>query len=69
MLTGRDEHEMLTAQEAAELLRVDVRTVRRWIGEGTLPAYQIAGAHGRYLIAQKDLRSKLASATTTRAPA
>ncbi|HSJ58377.1 MAG TPA: helix-turn-helix domain-containing protein [Anaerolineae bacterium] len=31
----------LTPQEVSELLRVSVYTVRRWIKEGTLPAYKV----------------------------
>jgi excisionase family DNA binding protein len=31
----------LTPQEVSDLLRVSVYTVRRWIKEGTLPAYKV----------------------------
>ncbi|MBN1659165.1 MAG: helix-turn-helix domain-containing protein [Anaerolineae bacterium] len=31
----------LTPQEVSVLLRVSVYTVRRWIKEGTLPAYKV----------------------------
>lgn len=31
----------LTPQEVSSLLRVSVYTVRRWIKEGSLPAYKI----------------------------
>lgn len=31
----------LTPAEVSELLRVSVCTVRRWINEGTLPAYKV----------------------------
>lgn len=33
--------EFLTPQEVAEILRVSVYTVRRWIKEGDLPAYKV----------------------------
>jgi excisionase family DNA binding protein len=33
--------EFLTPQEVAEILRVSVYTVRRWIKEGNLPAYKV----------------------------
>lgn len=33
--------EAITPAEVAELLRVDVATVRRWITDGALPAYRI----------------------------
>ncbi len=36
------EHQsFLTPQEVADLLRVSVYTVRRWIKEGDLPAYKV----------------------------
>ena len=31
----------LTPQEVSDLLRVSVHTVRRWIKEGSLPAYKV----------------------------
>jgi PTS system nitrogen regulatory IIA component len=31
----------LTPQEVSDLLRVSVYTVRRWIKEGSLPAYKV----------------------------
>lgn len=31
----------LTPQELSDLLRVSVYTVRRWIKEGSLPAYKV----------------------------
>lgn len=31
----------LTPQEVSEMLRVSVYTVRRWIKEGSLPAYKV----------------------------
>jgi excisionase family DNA binding protein len=34
-------HPFLTPQEVSSLLRVSVYTVRRWIKEGTLPAYKV----------------------------
>lgn len=36
-----EQPEFLTPQEVAELLRVSVYTVRRWIKEGDLPAYKV----------------------------
>jgi PTS system nitrogen regulatory IIA component len=35
------ENGFLTVQEVSDLLRVSVYTVRRWIKEGTLPAYKV----------------------------
>ena len=32
--------ELITMQEAAYKLCVDVRTIRRWISEGRIPAYR-----------------------------
>ena len=34
----------LTPQEVSELLRVSVYTVRRWINDGSLPAYKVGRA-------------------------
>ncbi len=31
----------LTLAESADILRVNLRTVRRWIDEGRLPAYHV----------------------------
>lgn len=36
-----EEQAFLTPQEVSALLRVSVYTVRRWIGEGSLPAYKV----------------------------
>ena len=38
------EPQYLRAGEIAELLGVNVRTVRRWIADGTLPSVKIGGA-------------------------
>lgn len=37
--------ELLTVDEAAELLRVTAQTVRRWVAEGRLPALRLGRAH------------------------
>jgi len=39
-----EEHEILTAEEAASYLRVSVETVWRWCKQGRLPAFQIGRA-------------------------
>ena len=45
---------VLTIKEIAEFLRVNERTVRRWINDGSLPALQL----GReYRIDREDFRS------------
>lgn len=46
----------LRAREIAELLAVSVRTVRRWIADGTLPSARIGGAR---LVADADLQRLL----------
>lgn len=33
--------ELLTVQEAATLLKVSIRTIRKWVAEGKLPALRI----------------------------
>ena len=40
------------AAEIAEELGVDIRTIRRWIADGTLPSVKIGGAR---LVAEADL--------------
>ncbi|MDN4519606.1 helix-turn-helix domain-containing protein [Mycolicibacterium austroafricanum] len=39
----REQPELLTINEAAALLRVHPRTVRRFIEDGRLPGYQLGG--------------------------
>lgn len=47
---------ILDAQEAAELLRVSTRTIRRWITVGRLPAARTTpGPGGKLLIKRDDL--------------
>ena len=48
----------LSIAEAAELLRVSTRTVRRWIGEGLLVAHRI---HGLVRISEADFQAFLAA--------
>jgi excisionase family DNA binding protein len=38
-----DPGQMVTVAQAAELLAVDWRTVRRRVADGTIPAYRVAG--------------------------
>jgi phage terminase Nu1 subunit (DNA packaging protein) len=47
MMTEREREgdELLTEQELADLLKVSVRTVRRWRAEGTGPPVVWAGSH------------------------
>ena len=47
---------LLTAAEAAELLRLSTRTIRRWIAEGRLTAFRShPGNGGRLLLRRADL--------------
>lgn len=39
--SAREHQTFLTPQEVSELLRVSVYTVRRWIKQGSLPAYKV----------------------------
>jgi len=41
------ENELLTVQEVAEQLRVDVTTVRRWIKGGVLKGVKLPGSPGQ----------------------
>ena len=36
-----EQQSFLTPKEVSELLRVSVYTVRRWINDGSLPAYKV----------------------------
>lgn len=40
-MDAKEQQPFLTPQEVADLLRVSVYTVRRWIKEGHLPAYKV----------------------------
>lgn len=52
--------ELLTPNEAAELLRVRARTIRAWIACGRLPALRTdPGAGGRLLVRRGDLLAVL----------
>ena len=47
---------LLTAAEAADRLRVDVRTVARWANAGILPtAYKVPGLRGARLFHPDDV--------------
>ncbi len=43
------EHDMLTAQEVADYMRVDIRTVREWISNGSLPRVMVGKRDYRIL--------------------
>jgi excisionase family DNA binding protein len=47
-----ERHRYLRAAEVARVLGVAVRTVRRWIANGTLPSSKIGGTR---LVAEADL--------------
>jgi excisionase family DNA binding protein len=51
--------EFLTVAEAASFLRVDRSTVRRWIENGTLPAYRVG--QRRVRIDRRDLERVISS--------
>lgn len=48
------EHDMLTAQEVADYMRVDIRTVREWVGNGELPRVMVGKRD--YRIRRQDLQ-------------
>lgn len=56
----------LTPAEAAERLRVEPDTVRRWIRTGVLPASRTPGMRGRYRIHSADLQLVLEPARVDR---
>jgi len=53
------DEEFVTTQEAAQLLRVSVRTVQLWVESGVLHAWKTAGGHRRIARASvEDLRQQ-----------
>ena len=48
---------LLTVNEAADMLRVDIQSVYRWIKCGKIPAYRLAGRAVRIL--ESDIRNHL----------
>lgn len=57
MATAAAEPQLLTVREAAALLNVDERTIRRWIDAESIPYTKLPG--GRYRIPQGGLLSSL----------
>lgn len=55
-------HEFLTLDEVAAFIRVDAKTVRRWIASGILPMIQI-GKH-TIRIRRRDLQKLLSKSRT-----
>ena len=43
MNTQTPPDDLIAAKEAAKLLAVSIGTLRRWIAQGTLPAFRIGG--------------------------
>jgi len=56
----------LTPQEVSDLLRVSVYTVRRWIKEGSLPAYKVGRG---WRISEMEMASWLENRTSSADPA
>jgi excisionase family DNA binding protein len=52
------DEEMLTLTDVAERLHVHIDTVRRWVRDGELPAYQL-GARAGYRVKMSDFRAFL----------
>lgn len=50
---GHSTDELLTTQDAAELLNVTYRTIRRWCAAGKLPAQRTSG--GWWVIRRQDV--------------
>jgi excisionase family DNA binding protein len=59
-MTERNDQNVLTIDEVAELHRVSRRTVERWIARGDLPASKLPG--GLVRITRTDAESMLSSA-------
>jgi excisionase family DNA binding protein len=52
------DEEMMTLADVAERLQVHIDTVRRWVRDGELPAYQL-GARAGYRVKVSDFRAFL----------
>lgn len=50
--TRRVNPDCLTAKEAAELLSRDVKTIRRWVASGYLPARKAPGRNGSLMFSR-----------------
>jgi len=57
LLKPTEPQPFLTPQEVSDLLRVSVYTIRRWIKEGTLPAFKVGRS---WRIRESDLNLWLA---------
>lgn len=55
-------HDYLTIPEAAELLRVSVSTIRRWIRDGTIRAHRVG--HRRLLLRREDVTQTMRAVTS-----
>ncbi len=53
---SQDEEKMFTVKEVAEQLRVDEKTVRRWIQKGELIALNVGGIRPDYRISYQSLQ-------------
>jgi len=53
---SQDEEKMFTVKEVAEQLRVDEKTVRRWIQKGELIALNVGGIRPDYRISSTNLQ-------------
>lgn len=56
--------EYLTTKEVAELLRIKPTTVRKWIGQGLLPAIGFGHLNKEYRIAKSELEVFIKSRRT-----
>jgi len=53
---SQDEEKMFTVKEVADQLRVDEKTVRRWIQKGDLIALNVGGIRPDYRISSANLQ-------------
>lgn len=54
----QDEQEYLTIKDIARQLKMDEKTIRRWIKSGQLPAIELGG---KYRVSRTDLNAFLES--------
>lgn len=55
------DHDILTAKEVANILRVHDYSVVKWIREGKLKGFKVGGGPGRWRVKREDLEAFMES--------
>ena len=66
MLIAQGQNEVVNAREAAEILGIAERTIRRWIAAGLLPATKEGRSYGLRLHDARELRQRSRGVTAAR---